>query len=72
MQSGPWQPNMVVEMTLLQGIMGQYYALKSGETPAVAEAIFEHYLPRSAETIVKTKPGLVGWTQGDRSDLDGF
>ena len=52
--------NMVVEMTSLQGIMGKFYALKSGETPEVAEAIFEHYLPRSAEDhLPKTKPGLV-------------
>lgn len=39
---------MVVEMTSLQGVMGKYYALDSGEPPAVAEAIFEHYLPRYA------------------------
>jgi glycyl-tRNA synthetase len=41
--------NMVIEMTALQGVMGRYYALASGETKEVAEAIFEHYLPRSAE-----------------------
>ncbi len=52
--------NMVVEMTSLQGIMGRYYALNSGEKPSVAAAIFEHYLPRSAEDkLPKTKPGLV-------------
>lgn len=37
---------MVVEMTSLQGIMGQFYALKSGEEKEVAEAIREHYYPR--------------------------
>ncbi len=41
--------NMVVEMTSLQGIMGRYYALNSGEPQSVAGAIFEHYLPRSAD-----------------------
>jgi len=52
--------NMVVEMTSLQGVMGQYYAIHSGETPEVAKAIFEHYLPRSADdNLPKTKPGLV-------------
>jgi glycyl-tRNA synthetase len=52
--------NMVVEMTSLQGIMGRYYALKSGDKPEVAQAIFEHYLPRSADDqLPKTKPGLV-------------
>ena len=39
---------MVVEMTSLQGFMGRYYALHSGEPPAVAQAIYEHYLPRFA------------------------
>lgn len=52
--------NMVVEMTSLQGVMGRYYALHSGEDPAVAEAIFEHYLPRSAsDQLPMTRPGLV-------------
>ena len=37
---------MVVELTSLQGIMGREYALRSGEPAAVAQAIFEHYLPR--------------------------
>jgi len=51
--------NMVVEMTSLQGIMGRYYALHSGEPQAVADAIFEHYLPRSAsEGSPQSKPGL--------------
>ena len=39
---------MVVEMTSLQGTMGEIYALKSGEDAAVARAISEHYLPRKA------------------------
>ena len=51
---------MVVEMTSLQGIIGRYYALESGEPDAVAEAIFEHYLPRfTGDDIPQTKPGLV-------------
>jgi glycyl-tRNA synthetase len=40
---------MVVEMTSLQGEIGRIYALQSGEPPEVAEAIFEHYLPRGPE-----------------------
>ncbi|CQR73935.1 Glycine--tRNA ligase beta subunit [Sporomusa ovata DSM 2662] len=39
---------MVCEFTELQGIMGREYAKLSGERPEVAEAIFEHYLPRFA------------------------
>jgi glycyl-tRNA synthetase len=51
---------MVVEMTSLQGVMGREYALKSGEDAAVAEAIYEHYLPRSAgDASPESKPGLV-------------
>jgi glycyl-tRNA synthetase beta chain len=34
------------EFTLLQGYIGREYARVSGEREAVAEAIFEHYLPR--------------------------
>ena len=37
---------MVTEFTELQGVMGKEYALLDGESPEVAEAIFEQYLPR--------------------------
>jgi len=51
--------SMVVEMTALQGIMGRYYALASGESQEVADAIFEHYLPRNAEDqLPKSLSGL--------------
>jgi len=51
---------MVVELTSLQGIMGAKYALLSGETPAVAQAIEEHYLPRGAgDALPQTMPGLL-------------
>jgi glycyl-tRNA synthetase beta chain len=39
---------MVKEFPNLQGVMGREYARLSGETPAVAQAIEEHYLPRFA------------------------
>ncbi|MCB0236022.1 MAG: glycine--tRNA ligase subunit beta, partial [Anaerolineae bacterium] len=52
--------SMVIEMTSLQGIMGREYALASGESPAVAQAIFEHYLPRSSgDRRPASLPGLV-------------
>jgi glycyl-tRNA synthetase len=52
--------NMVVEMTTLQGFMGSYYALKSGESEGVAKAIYEHYLPRFAnDALPTTMAGLV-------------
>jgi glycyl-tRNA synthetase len=51
---------MVVEMTSLQGAIGQIYAAKAGEPPAVAQAIFEHYLPRfSGDRLPESRPGLV-------------
>jgi glycyl-tRNA synthetase beta chain len=40
---------MVGEFPELQGSMGRVYALQQGVEPPVAEAIFEHYLPRGAE-----------------------
>ncbi|AVX30455.1 glycyl-tRNA synthetase beta chain [Carboxydocella thermautotrophica] len=40
--------SMVYEFPELQGIMGRYYARLSGEREEVAQAIFEHYLPRFA------------------------
>jgi glycyl-tRNA synthetase beta chain len=39
---------MVREFPELQGVMGREYAKTSGEKMEVALAIFEHYLPRSA------------------------
>lgn len=39
---------MVLEFDDLQGIMGRYYARNDGEATDVAEAMFEHYLPRFA------------------------
>jgi glycyl-tRNA synthetase len=52
--------HMVVEMTSLQGIMGRYYALDAGESPAVAQAIYEHYLPRfTGDAAPASRPGLI-------------
>jgi glycyl-tRNA synthetase len=51
---------MVVEMTSLQGIMGREYALRGGEPPEVANAIYEHYLPRSAgDALPASLPGAI-------------
>jgi glycyl-tRNA synthetase beta chain len=46
--------SMVYEFPELQGIMGRYYAFKSGEQSEVSQAVFEHYLPRSAGDILPT------------------
>jgi len=60
---------MVGEFPELQGTMGRVYALHEGVAPAVADAIFEHYLPRGAEDRLPT--GDVGALLGmaDRLDL---
>jgi glycyl-tRNA synthetase len=61
---------MVVEMTSLQGIMGREYARLSGEHATVADAIFEHYLPRSAGD--QTPEGLVGIALAIADRLDSL
>ncbi|MGK7894452.1 MAG: glycine--tRNA ligase subunit beta [Xenococcus sp. (in: cyanobacteria)] len=43
---------MVYEFPELQGVMGEKYALVSGETATVAQGIFEHYLPRGSDDIM--------------------
>ena len=43
---------MVYEFPELQGVMGEKYALVSGETATVAKGIFEHYLPRGADDMM--------------------
>ena len=47
---------MVCEFTELQGTMGREYALLNGEQPEVAQAIFEHYLPRFAGDVLPSGP----------------
>lgn len=53
---------MVGEFPELQGVMGREYALASGEPPAVALAIAEHYLPRAPTDPLPTEDSgaLVG------------
>jgi glycyl-tRNA synthetase beta chain len=51
---------MVYEFPELQGVMGQKYALASGESETVATGIFEHYLPRNAgDRLPETLAGQV-------------
>lgn len=59
---------MVYEFPELQGIMGEKYALASGEAEAVAKAIFEHYLPRGADDILPQT--LAGQVVGLADRLD--
>jgi len=47
---------MVGEFPKLQGIVGREYARLSKERPEVAEAIYEHYLPRFAGDRLPSSP----------------
>lgn len=59
---------MVGEFPELQGIMGGYYALQSGEPEAVAQAISEHYRPAySGDEIPSTMVGKIV-SMADRLD----
>lgn len=60
--------SLVVEMTSLQGIMGRHYALLSGEPQAVADAIFEHYLPRSTGDMLPQSRAGIALALADRLD----
>lgn len=51
---------IVTEFPDLQGVMGKVYASLSNESKAVADAIYEHYLPRySGDTLPKTEAGQI-------------
>ncbi|HET9046706.1 MAG TPA: glycine--tRNA ligase subunit beta [Casimicrobiaceae bacterium] len=79
--------DMVGEFPELQGTMGRYYAKHDGETPAVADAIAEHYAPRFAGDALPDGPvaqsvaladklealaGLFGVGQAPTGDKDPF
>jgi glycyl-tRNA synthetase len=60
---------MVIELTSLAGVMAAEYALRSGEPAAVAQALSDTELPRSAGgTLPRTLPGAV-LALADRLDL---
>jgi glycyl-tRNA synthetase beta chain len=51
---------MVGEFTELEGVMGRIYALAAGEHPDVAEAVYEHHLPRVAgDDLPKNRLGAI-------------
>lgn len=64
---------MVFEFTELQGVMGREYAKVGGENENVAQAIFEHYLPRFAGDILpSTKCGIVLSIADKLDSIAGF
>lgn len=56
------------EFTKLQGFMGREYARASGEPGPVAEAIFEHYLPRFAGDRLPSTPAGAALSIADKLD----
>jgi glycyl-tRNA synthetase len=60
---------MVVELTSLAGTMAREYARRAGETDAVAQALYDMELPRSAgDPVPSTTPGAL-LALADRFDL---
>jgi glycyl-tRNA synthetase beta chain len=64
---------MVGEFPELQGVMGKYYALATGEDASVAAACEEHYKPVGPNDRVPTDPVSVAVALADKLDtLVGF
>ncbi|MBE2275746.1 MAG: glycine--tRNA ligase subunit beta [Rhodobacteraceae bacterium] len=64
---------MVGEFPELQGVMGRYYALEAGLSPAVADAARDHWRPKGEGDLVPTEPVSVAVALADKIDtLIGF
>lgn len=64
---------MVGEFPELQGMMGKVYALVQNEDSCVAEAIYEHYLPRWAGDKLPESPLGIVLSIADRLDtISGY
>jgi glycyl-tRNA synthetase beta chain len=59
---------IVGEFPELQGIMGRWYAKQEGLDPVVADAIRDHYLPKSASDVVPTEKLAAAIALADRAD----
>ena len=60
--------DMVGEFPELQGTMGRYYALHNGESPIVADAIAQHYLPRFAGDKLPDSPVALSVALADKME----
>ncbi|MGQ9628746.1 MAG: glycine--tRNA ligase subunit beta [bacterium] len=60
--------SMVYEFPEVQGVMGREYAKISGESPEVAQAIFEQYLPRFSGDRLPTTPAGQALSLAERFD----
>jgi glycyl-tRNA synthetase len=60
---------LVIELSSLAGVMAREYAERAGESPAVAAALYEMELPRTAgDALPETAPGAL-LAVADRLDL---
>ncbi len=59
---------IVGEFPELQGLMGRWYALKQGVEGVVADAIRDHYLPKTATDAVPQAPLSAWLAVADRAD----
>ncbi|ACU34994.1 glycine--tRNA ligase [Actinosynnema pretiosum subsp. pretiosum] len=60
---------MVIELSSLAGTMAREYAVRAGETPEVAQALYEMELPRSAGDAMPASTAGALLSLGDRFDL---
>jgi glycyl-tRNA synthetase beta chain len=60
---------MVGEFPEVQGIMGAYYASRSGHDPLVARAIRQHYAPSGPADAVPTDPVSIALALADKIDI---
>jgi glycyl-tRNA synthetase beta chain len=60
--------HMVFEFPSLQGVMGAYYAIQSGESEPVATAIREHYMPLQAASACPSTALAALFAVSDRLD----
>lgn len=59
---------VVMEFTDIQGVMGKYYALNDGESPVVADALYQQYLPRFAGDELPTSLEACAVALADKFD----
>jgi glycyl-tRNA synthetase beta chain len=60
---------VIKEFPELQGVMGRHYALKTGEKEEVAQAVFEHYLPKGQSDELPATDVGVAVAIADKIDM---
>jgi glycyl-tRNA synthetase beta chain len=60
---------MVGEFPELQGVMGRYYAVHSGDSPEVGQAIEQHYRPRFAADALPARGAPAVLALADKLDI---